>query len=125
MNSKQQGDIGVAQAIAYYTTEGYAVSLPLGDNTRYDLIIDKEGTLYRVQVKSTSYFDKNRKSYIACLGTSGGNKSGTKPKKRLNKEEFDLLFIYVLPTKEKYEFSSETVNGTVSMSLKNKHSLSP
>ncbi|WP_426513126.1 group I intron-associated PD-(D/E)XK endonuclease [Dactylosporangium sp. McL0621] len=55
MNRKQQGDLGVAMAIAYYTRTGYAVSVPLTDNTRYDLIIDGGERLLRVQVKTTGF----------------------------------------------------------------------
>ncbi|MGA8474378.1 MAG: group I intron-associated PD-(D/E)XK endonuclease [Candidatus Cybelea sp.] len=31
---------------------GYRVAVPLGENHRYDLIVDKGGTLARVQVKT-------------------------------------------------------------------------
>lgn len=31
---------------------GYLVSVPFGDNSKYDLVVDDEGTLYRVQCKT-------------------------------------------------------------------------
>ena len=86
MNSKQQGDIGVAMAIAYYTKNEYAVSVPMGDNTLYDLIVDKT-RLLRVQVKTTSY--KRGNNYVVQLATSGGNQSWNGNAKKLSAENSD------------------------------------
>ena len=41
-------------AIADFTKTGFGVSKPLSNNLRYDLIIDINGILYRVQVKTTT-----------------------------------------------------------------------
>lgn len=92
MNSKQQGDVGVAMAIAYYTKEGFGVSVPLTDNLRYDLIVDDGGKLLRVQVKSTRFQRNNR--YVVQLATSGGNQSWSKESKRISALESDEVFIY-------------------------------
>lgn len=91
MNTKAQGDIGVAMAIVYYTLRGYPVSIPIGDNTRYDLIVEIDGKLNKVQCKCTRYQENEK--YIIALRTSGGNKSGTSVKK-ISKEDADLLFAY-------------------------------
>jgi HJR/Mrr/RecB family endonuclease len=53
-NTKKQGDVGLGQAIAWFTRNSYTVSLPLTDSQDYDLIVDKDNVLYRVQVKTTS-----------------------------------------------------------------------
>jgi hypothetical protein len=52
MNSNLQGNIGEASVMLEAIKRGYAVSVPHGHSTRYDLIIDKCGRLYRVQVKT-------------------------------------------------------------------------
>lgn len=31
---------------------GYGISIPFGDNEKYDLIVDDDGTLYRIQCKT-------------------------------------------------------------------------
>jgi hypothetical protein len=48
MNRKQQGDIGVAQAIFYYTKQGYVVSVPATDNSLYDLLVDNGNAIKRI-----------------------------------------------------------------------------
>lgn len=45
-------------AIAYFSTNGYTVSIPLNDTQDYDLIVEKNGILQRVQVKATGYIGK-------------------------------------------------------------------
>jgi hypothetical protein len=51
-NSKARGDETEAKIITQLLTEGYSVSIPFGDNDKYDLVVDDEGTLYRVQCKT-------------------------------------------------------------------------
>ena len=52
--NKEKGDTSLGIAIAYYVSKGYTVSIPLNDTQDYDLIVDKNGYLKRVQVKSTN-----------------------------------------------------------------------
>lgn len=113
MNTKQQGDIGVAMAIAYYTQSGYTVSSPLTDNARYDLVVERNGTFYRIQCKTTNFYEKY--SYRVTLRTKGGNKTGTTTKK-ISAEECDILFVYTLDGKM-YEFPATVFDGMSSMSL--------
>lgn len=115
MNTKQQGDIGVAKAIYYYTAEGYTVSIPNTDNSRYDLVIDKDGQLYRVQVKTTSFKVKSG-SYEVKLSTQGGNRSWGGTIKKLSKNEIDLLFI-ACDDGTTYEFNAEEIDDRPSITL--------
>lgn len=117
MNTKQQGDIGVAHAIYHYTLSGHAVSIPNTDNTRYDLILDKEGVLYRVQCKTTG-----RKTplglYRVEFRTRGGNQSWNGDSKLINVEETDLVWVSTLD-REGYEFPIDAVAGLTSITLNN------
>lgn len=54
MNPKAIGEISEAKVVARLVELGYAVSIPFGNNQRYDLIVD-DGTLTRVQVKTARY----------------------------------------------------------------------
>ena len=38
-NSQSQGNVGMGQAISYYTQKGYTVSIPLNDCQEYDLVV--------------------------------------------------------------------------------------
>ncbi|ADB59250.1 hypothetical protein Htur_0349 [Haloterrigena turkmenica DSM 5511] len=51
-NTKQTGDETEAQIIAALIEHGYSVSIPFGDNDRYDLVVDTEHGLRRVQCKT-------------------------------------------------------------------------
>lgn len=92
MNTKQQGAIYVAKAIAYFAYEGYNISVPISDVQRYDLIVEKNGTLSRVEVKS-SRFQSNNISYQVSLRTRGGNRSWTGKTVSLSSTDCELVFI--------------------------------
>lgn len=52
MNTKQIGDETEARIIAALIAEGYSVSIPFGDNDKYDLVLDTDTRLQRVQCKT-------------------------------------------------------------------------
>ena len=92
MNPKQKGDIAVAQAIHFYMTKGYEVCLPIGDKQPYDLVIDRIGTLYRVQVKYAGFYNRVKQHKVA-LRVTGGNRSRNSAR-NYSKNDFDELFVY-------------------------------
>ena len=103
-NSKKQGDVGVGAAIGYFSSKGYTVCIPLTDSQDYDLVIDIENILYRVQVKTTRH--KPGKYYITNLKVCGGNRSGNSSK-LFNPDLIELVFIltndgiqYLIPSKK-------------------------
>lgn len=51
-NSKAIGDETEARAIATLVAHGYSVSIPFGDNDKYDLIADDGSELTRIQCKT-------------------------------------------------------------------------
>lgn len=113
MNTKAQGDVGVAMAIAYYTLQGCPVSVPLGDNTRYDLVVEIGGQLKRVQCKTSNYQEKG--SYKVQLRTNGGNRTGVSTK-LISAEDADLVFVYAFDGAW-YEFPQAEFVGKVSLTL--------
>lgn len=113
MNSKSKGNIALASAISYYIKNGYEVSLPLTESTKYDLIVDKEGDLYKVQCKFTGH-SKPSGNFTVPLRVMGGNQS-FHTAKTYSEGDFDFIF-------------AETKNGDqyeipADIALKNKNSL--
>jgi len=51
-NTKRVGDISEIMVLSALIRAGYYVSVPFGENQRYDLIAEKDNVLYRVQVKT-------------------------------------------------------------------------
>lgn len=102
--NKEKGNTGLGIAIAYYTSNGYIVSIPLNDTQDYDLIVDINNKIKKVQVKSTSCKTKYG-NYQVALRSYGGTKGKTY--KTLIDTEIDELFIvtdnlniYILPIQE-------------------------
>ena len=87
---KDQGNIGEAAAIYWYTSQGYVVSKPLTENQPYDLIIEGD-ELLRISVKTTRYRTPSG-GWKPMLRTAGGNQSfySAKP---FNHERVDRLFV--------------------------------
>ena len=52
LESKQRGNLTELQCITAFYELGYKVSLPYGEDSRYDFIADINGKLIRVQVKT-------------------------------------------------------------------------
>ena len=48
-----QGNIGLGKAIEYFTSNQMTVSVPLNDTQKYDLAVEIDGKLSRVQVKTS------------------------------------------------------------------------
>ena len=51
-NSKDRGDETEAAVLSAFAESGYTVSIPFGDNDKYDLIVDDGTKLHRVQCKT-------------------------------------------------------------------------
>ena len=58
INRRQQGDLGEASAIEWLTRQGAIVCVPLGHSPDIDLIADYDGRLVRVQVKTTTFCER-------------------------------------------------------------------
>ena len=74
--NKEKGNTSLGIAIAYYASNGYTVSIPLNDTQDYDLIVDKDNVLKKVQVKSTACKTKYG-NYQVALKSCGGTKGKT------------------------------------------------
>ena len=102
--NKQRGNCGLGIAIAYFSTNGYTVSIPLNDTQDYDLLIDKDGKIENVQVKYKSCKTKYG-VYQLALKSCGGTKGKTY--KTVLDTNVDYLFavtenvdMYMIPVKE-------------------------
>lgn len=112
-NSKMQGTIGLGIAISSLLKQGYIVSLPLNDSQSYDLIIDNNGKLGRVSVKTTSYLKNEYFNFN--LSTKGGNKSNNTIK---NFDNTKCEYVFILTSDEtKYFIPSELINCKGNMTL--------
>lgn len=111
--NKEKGNSSLGIAIAYYSSNGYTVSIPLNDTQDYDLIVDKDDTLKKVQVKSTACKTKYG-NYQVALKSCGGTKGTTyKTVIETNVDEVFILTedlrIYIIPIGEINNKSTLTI----------------
>jgi hypothetical protein len=96
LNRSEQGDVGEAAAVEWFTRAGATVSVPLGHSPDYDLLADFDGRPLRVQVKTsvcTVETPGRHKRWTVLVSTRGGNRSWTGLAKLLDRDRIDLLFV--------------------------------
>lgn len=97
MNTKQIGELSEAFIVAKLLEAGYSVSRPIGDNQRYDLIIDSDGELYKVQCKTANVEANGSISFPLC--STYAHRGGAR-KNYLN--QVDFVMAYCSETGEVY-----------------------
>lgn len=116
--NKEKGNAGLGIAIAYFSCNGYTVSIPLNDTQDYDIVIDKDGILQKVQVKSTGCKRKNGNYQVAlksCGGTNG------KTYKTIIETSIDIVFI-VTEEMEMYAIPKSAINNKSTLNICEKYS---
>ncbi len=93
LESKQKGIITELQCITAFNQLGYHISIPYGENSRYDFIADIEGKLIRVQVKTSRYKDESQEAILFACRSSHVNSKGTQ-NVRYTSDEIDYFATY-------------------------------
>jgi len=89
---KKRGELTEAIVLAQLIELGYRVSIPFGENTRYDFVVDKlDGKLHRVQVKTGRLTQNN--SVITFRACSQQNNRTTSLRKGY-REQIDAFVVY-------------------------------
>lgn len=96
LETKQKGNLTELQCIAACYALGYSVSIPYGENSRYDFILDVSGKLLKVQVKTSRQKKtiKNPSDAIcfACRSTNTNASGNTYH--RYTKDQIDYFATY-------------------------------
>ena len=88
-----QGDVGELSAIQWLGSVGAHIFVPLGHSPDYDLVVERDACLHRVQVKTSTCRSRGR--FVVALCTRGGNQSWNGVVKRLDATRCDYLFVHV------------------------------
>lgn len=91
LTSKQKGNLTELQCLTAFVAEGCGVSIPYGDNSKYDFIVDIDGKLLKIQVKTSSIKDEGSIKF-SCR-TTHVNCSGVKNEK-YSSDEIDFFATY-------------------------------
>jgi hypothetical protein len=96
INRRQQGDLGEASAIEWFTGKGALVLVPFGHSPDYDLVAAIANRLLRIQVKTTTQEARTPNGHLrfpVSLTTCGGNQSWNGVVKTVDPATIDYLFV--------------------------------
>jgi PD-(D/E)XK endonuclease len=88
---KQKGDLAEMLVAADLVRRGYKVALPFGEDWDYDLIVERDGRLERVQVKHATSDGKVVEVRCYSVSVTGGKVVATKS---YTAETIDWLAVY-------------------------------
>lgn len=114
--TKEKGDIGLTKIIADLTENNINVSIPIAEHLKYDIIIEKDSKMFRVQARY-SKADKNNSYIQVKLKSVWSNKSGSYSVNR-EKGDYDILAIYCPYTNKCYYLSDEEFDPGAAINLR-------
>ena len=85
-NTKSVGDLAELKIASDLIEQGYVVSAPYGDNAPYDLIVDINGVLKKVQVKARTV-----KNDVVTVELKSSMRNYTR---QYSKQDWDIIAIY-------------------------------
>ena len=113
-----QGNIGLGKAIEYFTSLQYPVSIPLNDTQKYDLIVDMNGELKKISVK-TSRNKTQYGTYTVNLRNCGGA-SGKGKVRPFDNTSCDYIFI-LTGNDKLYLIPANIINSTNAINVGKKY----
>lgn len=94
MSTKYLGNLTELQCITRFYELGYPVSIPYGDSEKYDMILDVNGKLYRLQCKHANLHIENEIVQYITIKTvwqSGYTKNSSYQRNQYTKEDCDYF----------------------------------
>lgn len=116
LSSVSQGTVGLGFAIAHYVAEGKIVSIPLNDNQDYDLVVEENGKLKKVQVKTSRV--KENGNFRVEIRKIRSNKTINKVIE-FNNTTCDIVFVYC-DDGTKYSIPSDKIHTKTTIVLNQK-----
>ncbi len=105
MHSKSKGSLAELAVASILIEEGWHVLFPFGENSRYDLVIEKGGQFLRVQVKYVT--PKNGSLIVNCRSSNNWSV------KSYTADEIDFIAAYDSHEKRAYFIPVSEINGNV------------
>jgi len=103
MNNSSIGKIAEMDFAKECIKRGIVPSMPLDDCGGYDFIIEKNGKLVKVQIKSTTKLCKTKKIYRVAV--QKGNYGDTP----YSDSDFDILSVYIHPLNMWYHIPKDKI----------------
>lgn len=110
LNSIEKGAIGETALMSECLRLGIHVSKPIVDSYPYDLILEKNGKMFRFQVKTSEVFNSGVYVFTTCRNKY---RSGYTDSKIYEDNEFDYFYLYSLYDDEAFIISLKELNQKV------------
>ena len=118
-NSLIKGDINELHCILNFQKRGYYCSIPFSGSCRYDVVVDINNQLYRIQCKASSYREED--GILVMSATRQTTNTSQTMRYKYSKEEIDYFYTswgdysFLIPVEEvstgKYLRVKEPKNG--------------
>lgn len=115
MNRKTKGRLAEAKVISYLIEHGYEVYLPFSNNSKYDVLAFKDGSLKRISIKFTSTQKSSGSWEVEMRQIYRGKNSINITK--FDNNHFDIVAVYIGPKDEVILVDAQNVK-TRSVSIK-------
>jgi PD-(D/E)XK endonuclease len=113
---KQKGDLAELKVACDLRRRGYGLAIPFGEECDYDLIVDRDGVLERVQVK---YTESDRVIIDVRCNSHSLTKGKVRATKRYTADNIDWLAVYDRTTDRCYYIPAfELGDGRYRLSLR-------
>ena len=105
LNSKQKGNVTEVECMLAFLKLGYNILTPYGDCERYDFVVDINGQLLKIQVKTSSDSHINE-GYIVFKCANKTTRNGNFVRHSYDKEQIDYFMTsyngksYLVPVEE-------------------------
>ena len=112
MDTKLKADIAESAVSTELLIRGFKVLKPIGDRLPYDIAIDANGRLVRIQVKH-AWYNKKDKAYVVDVRRTKTNRRRMLRKKYDN-NDFDFVIAFIGEKRIFYVIPSVVFNGFAS-----------
>lgn len=109
MDTKLKGDIAEQAVSLFALKSGWGVLRPVGDRHPYDLVLDINGYLFKIQVKS-AWYDMNRNNYVCDTRRTKTNRR-VMIRDNYKAKDFDFAVVYIQDLEVYYVFPAEIFNS--------------
>jgi hypothetical protein len=108
MDTKLKGDIAEQAVVLFALKRGWGVLKPVGDRLAYDLVLDINYKLIRLQVKA-AWFDSKKENYVVDVRKTKTNRRVMR-RDYYSNADFDFAVVYIADDLF-YVFPAEVFNS--------------
>ena len=112
MDTKLKSDIAESAVSTELLSRGFSVLKPVGDRLPYDIAVDVNGKLIRIQVKH-AWYNKKDKAYLVDVRRTKTNRRRM-VRKKYDNDDFDFVVVFIGEKRIFYVISSVVFNGFAS-----------